>query len=80
MKNKDTTSKRMSRGLKVVGSKLKEGYKKVCESDFVKNVQVENENTNYPITPQELQKQEISKKKGKDPFATDLSDMNKTDL
>ena len=76
-KKKDTTTKRMKRGFKVLSNKLKDGYNKVCESEFVKNVQRANDNPNpESMLPKGLMGQEESE----DVFSTDFSKLGKTNI
>lgn len=76
----DTTGQRMKRGFGVMASKLKAGYEKVRDSDYVKAIQEENNNPNpESFLPEEL----INSKDSKDeenPFATDLGKLTKVDF
>ena len=72
---KDTTAKRMGRGLKVMGSGLKKAYVGLANSEFVKNQQAMQEADNKGELPSMLPEgliESTKKNKEEDVFSTKL--------
>jgi hypothetical protein len=76
-KSKDTTTKRIGRGLKVIGKKFKDGYTALANSEFVKNQQAMQEASDKGELPSMAPEGLLEgNNKSEDSFSTKLPENN----